>query len=47
MKTYLELEEMGIISSFYCVDRLMLITKGGLVWQYNAEIKLFEFSRNL
>lgn len=42
MKTYLELEEIGIISTFQHEDVLHIIVKGGDVYRYWPAI--FKFS---
>lgn len=46
-KTYLELEQIGIVGVYREDMVLYIITKGGDVWRYNSVSKDFNFVRNL
>ena len=41
MKTYTELEEIGIVTIFKDENVLIVITKGGMMWKYVPTLKLF------
>ncbi len=41
MKTYIELEQLGIIAVYTVDDKLRVITKGGDVWAYFHTDALF------
>lgn len=46
-KTYLELEEIGIVGMYQDGELLTIITKGGDVWRYFANDKYFYHIDNL
>ena len=43
MKTYIELEEIGIVGTYVFSNLLRIITKGGHVWQYIPSEKRFKY----
>ena len=43
MKTYIELEEMGIVGTYVFSIVLRIITKGGHVWEYIPREKRFKY----
>ncbi len=47
MKTYIELEQLGIIGTYAHEGQLRIITKGGHLWVYFPALKVFEYSKRL
>lgn len=47
MKTYTELEEIGIMGMYREDMVLYVITRGGDVWRYNTPQKIFTTHRTL
>jgi hypothetical protein len=47
MKTFIELEQIGIVGTYKESNILFIITKEGEVWSYIPAHKKFELSRQL
>ncbi len=47
MKTYIELEQMGIVAAFKEDRKLYIITKGGDLWVYNSTLRTFDIYGDL
>jgi len=47
MKSYIELEEIAIVGTYVHNMHLCIITKGGMVWQYEKLEQKFTFKHRL